>query len=218
MNNEITIVIAGGHPIYRKGLLRIIENTPGLRAVGEADHSVAALELIRAHRPRVVVLDVGMPGKDGVDLTQTVIEKEWPVEVVFLAADRDEKFFNAALDLGVKGLAHRDDGPDEIINCIRSAAAGKSFVSPLLMSSFLSLNLRDDAPGSEEPSAQPLTPMERRILNFIAEYKTNREIAEQLFISVRTVENHRHNISQKLNIRGPHALLRFALNIKSELS
>lgn len=213
MNDEITVIIAGDHPIYRKGLLSIIENTPGLRAVGEANHGLAALELIRAHRPRVAVLDVGLPGKGGLDLTRAVIEKEWSVEVVVLASGENENLLKAALDIGVKGLAHRDDGPEEIINCIKSAAAGAGFIS-----SALKPYLLNRRPLTEkEFSLRFLTPTERRILRLIIEYKTNREIAEQLFVSIRTIENHRHNISQKLNLRGAHSLLKFALDHRSEL-
>jgi len=217
MSNEITIVIADDHPIYRKGLWQILGTTPGLRVVGEADNGAAALELIRAHRPRVAMLNPEMPGKDGFDVTRTIVERGWPVEVVFMAVSKSEKLFNAALDLGVKGFVLKESKLEEILNCIRSAASGESFVSPVLASYLLNRSRRAEAGARSEQRARSLTPTERRILSLIAEHRTNKEIAERLFVSVRTIENHRHNISQKLNLRGAHALLKFALDHMTEI-
>lgn len=129
-----------------------------------------------------------------------------------MAMSKSEKLFNAALDLGVKGFVLKDSKLEEIINCIRSAASGESFVSSVLTSYLLNRNRRAEAGAQDEPGVQSLTPTERRILRLIAEHRTNKEIAERLFVSVRTIENHRHNISQKLNLRGAHALLKFALD------
>jgi DNA-binding NarL/FixJ family response regulator len=216
MNDEITVIIASDHPIYRKGLLRIIENTPGLKVVGEANCGVAVVDLIRARRPRVAVLDMRLSGKDGLDLMRTVIEGDRFVEVVLLVEGENERLLKAALDIGIKGLVRRDDEPEEIVDSVKSVAAGVSFVSSALRSYLLNRNQQTEGLAENEFSLRRLTPTERRILRLIAEYKTNREIAKQLFVSIRTIENHRHNISQKLNLRGAHSLLKFALDHHSD--
>jgi ligand-binding sensor domain-containing protein/DNA-binding CsgD family transcriptional regulator len=125
--------------------------------------------------------------------------------------------FKAALDLGVRGFVVKDGAANEIVGCIKSVAAGQSFFSPTLSGHLLARRHRADALAEEAPSINDLTASERRVLRLIAESKTNKDIAAELFISVRTVEHHRSNICSKLGLTGKNALLTFALTHKSEL-
>lgn len=218
MKAEIRIVIADDHPIFRKGLRQVIEADARLKVVGEADDGEAAIEKLKEAQPEVVVLDVDMPHKDGFEVARVVRDEKLNVEMIFLTMHKDERFFNAALDLGVKGYILKDSAVTEIIGGIKAVAAGQNYISPPLSTYLINRGRRAAALVEQKPRLSDLTPAERRVLKLIGEYKTSKEIADELYVSVRTIEHHRANISTKLELRGSHALLKFALEHKSDLS
>jgi DNA-binding NarL/FixJ family response regulator len=156
-----------------------------------------------------------MPGADGLSLAQTISEEGLPVATILLTAHREEDLFNKALEVGVKGYVLKDSAPSDIISAIRAVAAGQYYTSPA-MSGYL-VKRRTAKVSDDRSGIKDLTPTEIRILKLLAEYKTSREIADELFISYRTVQTHRANICQKLELQGNHALMKFALEYKSEL-
>lgn len=211
MNEEIRILIADDHPIFRRGLRMVIESDSALKVVAEVDNGEAALRQIKDLEPDVAVLDFNMPIMDGLEVAQEIQEKNLPTIPVFLTMHTDEAIFNAAVDADVKGFVVKDSAANEITACVKTVAGGQSFFSSIL-SQFL-LNRR------REPKSflENLTAAERRVLRLIAEGKTSREIAEKLFVSPRTVEHHRAHISAKLNLTGKNGLLTFALTRKTEI-
>lgn len=214
---EITILIADDHPIFRKGLRQIIESERGLKVVAEADDGEAAYEKARQLRPDVIILDVNMPTMDGFELARTIRDRNLETALIFLTMYKDEEMFNAALDLGARGYVLKSSALTDIVDCVRAVAAGQHYISPVL-SGFL-LNRRDRAASfvKGKPSIRNLTPTELRILRLIAESKTSKEIAAELSVSYRTVENHRANICQKLDLHGSNVLVKFAFEHKSEI-
>jgi len=214
--SQITVLIADDHPIFRKGLREIITAEPSLKLVAEVEDGARALEAIRSQLPQVAVLDVDMPHQDGISVARTIKEEGLPVAVVLLTMHRNERFFNAALDLGVAGYVLKDSAVSEIVSAIRAVNAGNRFVTPLLTDYLL--NRRQAQTQSEAGTGlATLTDAERRVMTLIAEYKTSQEIADELFISIRTVDRHRANIANKLDLKGAHALLHFALEHKAGL-
>jgi DNA-binding NarL/FixJ family response regulator len=209
MKPEIKVVIADDHPIFRRGLRQIIESDPGIKVVAEADDGEAALGALVEHTPHVAIIDVDMPNRDGFEVMQAVRSKRIPVAVIFLTMHKDERIFNKALDLGVTGYVLKDSAITEIVAGVKAVASGQNYVSPAMSTSLLKRIARVAAPP---PGVDDLTPTERRVLKLIAEYKTSKDIATELFISTRTVEHHRANISTKLELKGSHALLKFALD------
>jgi DNA-binding NarL/FixJ family response regulator len=217
MNEEIQIIIADDHPIFRRGLREIIEGQADLNVVAEADNGETALSLIKEHEPDVVVLDVDMPGKDGFETVKSIMKQDLGVGVIFLTMHNSESIFNAALDLGVKGYVLKDSALPEITDSIRAVAAGKNYISPPLSTYLVNRAGRAESLTAQTPGISGLTPAERNILKLIAAEKTSRQIADELFISIRTVDRHRANISSKLDLRGTNALVKFALVNRSEL-
>ena len=217
MKTETNILIADDHPIFRKGLRQVIEAEAGLHVVAEAGEGIAALEQIRQLQPDVAVLDIHMPKMSGFDLVQALKERAIEVAVIFLTMHKAEDVFNAAMDLGVKGYVLKESAVTDIVGCIRAVAAGQPFISPQLSSFLLNRRARSAALRQAKPSLADLTPTERRVLRMLADYKTSKQIADELFIHPRTVDNHRANICAKLGLHGSHALLRFAVEHKSEI-
>jgi DNA-binding NarL/FixJ family response regulator len=215
---DIRIVLADDHPVVRQGLRQTIENDPRLKVVAEAGDGHAALEMIKRLRPEIAVLDIDMPGLDGLAVARLLLEQRPPVEVIFLTVHREEDLFNAAVNLGAKGYVLKDSALTDIVSSIKAVAAGHHYTSPAMTTYLFNRNRRVQPGAKEGPGIEDLTPTERRILRLIAEYKTNKMIADELSISKRTVEKYREIISEKLDIHGSHALLKFALSHQSELS
>ncbi len=218
MNDETKIIIADDHPIFRRGLRQVIEDDARLKVVGDAADGFEALNLIENLAPDIAVIDGQMPQMGGLELARTVKEKNLPVSLIFLTMYRDEDIFNAAMDAGVRGYVLKDNAVADITHCIKAVENGQIYITPTVSHFLLNRSRRAADFAAENPSLQSLTKAERRILRFIAEEKTSREIGEILFIHPRTVNNHRTNICQKLNVHGSNALLRFALKHKSELA
>lgn len=218
MFREIRVLIADDHPIFRHGLRQLVEKDPQIRVVAEADNGETALQLIAAHRPDAAVLDVNMPVKDGFTVLRGLQSQRLPTPVIFLTMHKDEMHFSEALNLGVKGYVLKESAASDITSCIKAVAAGQNYVSPELSTYLLNRGRRASTLLKDQPNLNELTATERRVLALLAEYKTNRDIAGELFVSVRTVENHRANICSKLNLHGTHALMKFSLKHKSELS
>lgn len=218
MKTEIRVLIADDHPMFRQGMRSAIEADPALKIVAEAGDGETALAQIQSLRPQVAVLDMEMPNRSGLEVLQAVQEMKSPVAVVFLTVHKDERFFNAALNCGARGYVLKESAVNDIIASIKAVAAGEDFISPQLSSYLLNRRARADALREQKPGLASLTPTERQVLRLIAANKTSKEIGKDLYISVRTVEKHRANISEKLGLRGSNALLSFAIEHKSELS
>jgi DNA-binding NarL/FixJ family response regulator len=217
VKTEIKVVIADDHPLVRDGLRRAIEATPNLKVVAEAGDGQVALERIQSLNPDVAVLDIDMPLMSGFDVARALRERGVPSAVIFLTIHREEDFFNEALDLGARGYVLKDSAATDIVAAIKAVAEGQHFTSPAMTSYLVNRSRRAAEFRRGKPTLNDLTPTERRILTLIADYKTSKEIADELGVSHRTIETHRANICQKLELKGSHSLMKFALSHKSEL-
>lgn len=215
MNAQIQIIIADDHPIVRQGLRQMIEADQAMSVLAEAGDGAEALRLIETHQPDITLLDVDMPRLDGFAVAQAIRAQGLPVRIIFLTVHREESYLKKALGLGATGYVLKDSAITDIVQAIRQVVAGQHYLSPLLAEYLVSGWQRQaDQPAS---ALRQLTPTERLILKLIAEYKTTRDIAETLCVSPHTVETHRKNIAQKLNLRGSHALIKYALTHQDEL-
>lgn len=165
----ITKLIADDHPIYRKGLRQIITADRALHVVAEADDGAAALTQLRKFKPRIAVLDVEMPHKDGFALARELQAQALPIELIFLTMYRDEQFFNAALDLGIKGYLVKDSAPTEVIRAIKTVAAGESFYSQSLTKLLHKRASRLSELLTLAPELNLLTVAECRVLKHVAD-------------------------------------------------
>lgn len=217
MKPPLEILIADDHPIFRRGLGEVIGQDPSLRVVREAADGEQALQFIRELRPAVAVLDINMPRRSGLAVARALGADGAAVKIVLLTMHEDEDLLHEALNLGVAAYVLKENAAEDLLQAIHAAAAGRLFVSPSLAGALLRRADQAAALRRERPGLERLTPAERRILKLIAADRTTKEIAETLGISVRTVDTHRQNLSQKLGLSGSHSLLKFAYDNKARL-
>ncbi len=158
-----------------------------------------------------------MPGSSGIEIVRTGRRENWSTEFIILTMYTDEGYFNEAMDQGVNGYLLKECVPTELVGAVRAVASGRHYISPGISDALIERKTRMESLLKKMPSIIDLTPSEKRILRLLAENKTSNEIAEQLHISIRTVQNHRAHICRKLGIRGHNRLLQFAIENKSYL-
>lgn len=212
MNETIKIFIADDHPVVRQGIRQAIEADKRLVIVGEAGDGEAAVAEFMRLKPDVVLLDLDMPKMDGFQVAEALSKKGSGTKIIFLTVHREESFLRKALRLNALGYVLKDSAVTDIVAAIDAAVNGLPFVSP-------AMTLHLIKPRTQRPvdGIGSLTPAERRVLGLVAQYKTTKEIAEELFVSPRTIESHRATIMQKLGLHGSHSLMRYALQHISEI-
>jgi two-component system response regulator NreC len=203
--DQITVVIADDHTVVRQGLRLLIDNEDGLQVVAEAGTVPDAERLTRAHRPSVLVLDLNMPGGSSLEAIPRLREHSPDTAIVVLTMQDDPAFARQALRTGALGFVLKEAADEELLQAIRLAAAGDTYLNPRLGARL--------AAQPPEPAGPPddLTDREVEVLRLIALGHTNTEMAQQLFLSTRTVETHRAHIQQKLRRTSRAELVRYAL-------
>lgn len=215
----IKIFVADDHPVFRDGLIKIIETESGIEIIGQADNGESALNKIIELNPDIALLDIDMPKMSGIQVLKELNKLKSGIKTIFLTVYKDESIFDEAMDNGAGGYILKDSAISDIIDCIKSVYINDYYISPSL-SKYL-VNRRDKLKRleSNKPGLNKLTETELKVLLLIAEGKTSKQIGDDLFISPKTVDNHKSNISDKLGLKGKgiHSLIKFAIENKSIL-
>lgn len=219
MANEkkIRIIIADDHPIFRNGLKQIIDEDEGIEILGLAENGEKAVRIIDELKPEIALLDIDMPKMTGLQVLKHLKNANSDVKVIFLTVFSSEDIFDEAMELGVSGFVLKDCAVNDIVECIYKVAEENYYISPSISNLLVSRRDRIKKLEKEKPSLFDLTRTELIILKLIADGKTSKEIAKEIFISAKTVENHRSNMSNKLNLKGSLSLIKFALENKQYL-
>jgi len=212
-----TIIVADDHPIFRRGLIRSIQEAGGFDVVGEAADGQQALEIIDRLRPKIAVVDIAMPLMDGLALVRAAASRSLKCSFVMMTMYREEEYFKEALELGAMGYLLKESTSDDLIQCLRFVTKGRRFVSPGMSDFLISASKLLPNRSEGRNPLHDLSPSERRVLKMIAENKTSKEIAAALNISFRTVQAHRAHICKKLQLEGYNRLLQFAMEHKTLL-
>jgi two-component system response regulator NreC len=206
---SVRILIADDHSVLRAGLRVLINAEPDLQVVGEATNGEETLRLARELRPNVVLLDISMPGPGGIEITRQLKTALPEAHVLILTVHEDEGLLRAGLQAGAAGyITKRATIESELINAIHAVWRGDMYVHPAMTRALL--KDLSPSPSADKHLVEPLTPREIEVLRLIAQGYTNRQAAELLGIGVRTVESHRANIMDKLDLRGRAALVCYA--------
>lgn len=217
MNDQIKILIADDHPLMRSGIKSVLESEPSFKIVSEAKDGEEALKLLGKGDFDVVTLDVEMPKINGLEIARRVIKEEVNTKIIFLTMYKDEDIFNRALDIGAMGYVLKENAIDDIVECVKIVSQGRYYISSTISQYLMNREKRIKDLADSSPSINNLTRTERIILRLIADDKTTKQIADELHVSYKTIENHRNNISKKLNLQGSHSLIKFAINNKTIL-
>ena len=208
---QIRIVLADDHTIIRSGLRLLLERQPDFKVVAEAADGREAVQLASRHHPDVVILDIGMPQLNGIEATRQIVAQESHPNVVILSMHSDESYVLRALKAGARAYILKNAAEADLIRAVQAVSEGKSFFSPVISKMLLEDYVRQVRDKEVEDSYDLLTPREREILQLIAESKTNKEIATILGLSPHTVETHRGNILEKLNLHSVPELILYAV-------
>ncbi len=208
---KIRIVLADDHKLMRSGLRVLLEQQQDFTVVGEASDGREAVALVNSQKPDVLVMDIGMPNLNGIEAAGQIAEGHPEISIVMLSMHSDESYVLRALKAGAKGYLLKDSAETDLIRAVHSVAEGKSFFSPAVSKVLLEDYVRKlKRSGSEDPY-DLLTPREREVLQLIVEGKSNKDVAQLLNLSVYTVETHRSNIMEKLNLHGVPELILYAV-------
>lgn len=207
---KTTILIADDHPIFLKGLQEVIESEPEYEVIYAAKNGMEALAIARTQLPMVTILDIDMPEMNGLAASEELIKLIPDANIILLTMHKAKDTFLRALEIGVAGYVLKENAVVDIIQAIEAVTNGNSYISPE-MSSFLLSQRRTNRNPTTEDLLSTLTPSELKILKLVGNYKSTKAIADELFISEKTVSNHRMNILRKLNLTGKNSLLRFVI-------
>ncbi len=215
MTDNLTILIADDHPIFRSGVRQVLAKEPTLTIIAEAEDGEDAFRKLSDLKPNIAILDINMPKMTGLEIARRASAIHSETKIILLTMLEDKKVFLDAMDAGVKGYLLKDSAVSEILRAVAAVRDDRHYLSPTLAEVLLQKKsvLNNQSAGI----LKELTPTEIRVMKGIADLKSNQEIADALFISKRTVENHRVNIAKKLNLQSSNAVIKFALQHKAEL-
>lgn len=209
MADKVQVLIADDHTIVRSGLRLLLQAEPDIEVVGEALNGDEAVALAESLRPDMVLMDIAMPGMDGLEATRQIKARFPEMHVLVLTMHRSDEYFFEMLKAGASGYVLKGAETNELIGAIRAVARGEVFLYPTMAKQLLQdyLNRLKEGAGLPQPT---LTPREREILRLLAEGYSNKEIAERLIVSPSTIHSHRTNLMRKLNLSSRHELIQYA--------
>lgn len=212
MIKPISILIAEDHTIIRQGFHMMLQLEPDFKVVGGAKNGRETIAMAIELQPDVILMDIAMPGLNGLEATKQLIKLKPTTRIIILTAHCDDAYVNSAVDSGAMGFLLKQDSIDHVCQAIRDVAQGKIFYSTSISKRFVHLNpLVRDRSGKKTRSASVLTSREMEVLQLIAEGKANKETAAELGISIKTVEKHRGHLMEKLDIHDTAGLTRHAI-------
>lgn len=209
--NKISIVIADDHPIVLSGLQHELSKYKYLHVLEIAFDGLQAIKLIEKLHPKIAILDYQMPGMTGLEIAERLIQSRSNTKVIILTMYHDKGLIFRAFDIGVNALVLKDDAVIDIINAINKLINGKNFYSESLFKVIIERSKQAERANQVLKKVSDLTSVERKIIRLVSELKSNEEISSQLYISKRTVENHKVKIADKLQLNNSRELLKFIL-------
>ncbi|MGD8780700.1 MAG: response regulator transcription factor [Ignavibacteria bacterium] len=211
---EITILLADDHPLFREGVKQVLNKTDHFKIIAEVENGVEALDKIEVLTPDIAILDIRMPGKSGLKVLAELCKKKCYTKIILLTMHKNLNYFYKAISLGVKGYVLKEVAVSEINDAINKVVNGETYISSSLAELLVKEKKSPEEVQKNIEGISSLTQMEREVLKLVAEWESNVEISQQLFISPRTVGNHRTNVANKLNLHGIHGLIQFAIENK----
>ena len=211
--SKIRLILADDHAVVRSGLRMLLEAQPDIEIIAEAETGEEAVNIARKLKPDIILMDIQMPGVNGIEATKRIKQLSPDSAVLALTMHEDEQYFFEMLHAGASGYVPKRAAPDELVTAIRTVARGDVFLYPSLATQLVQDYLKQAGTGDQLEVYDTLTPREQEVLILIAEGLSNPQIAKQLVISVKTVDRHRENIMRKLNLHSRIDLVKYAIKV-----
>ena len=211
---QIGLLIADDHTLLRDGMRALLESTERIKVVAEANDGIEVMELLKKHDPDIVLMDIGMPRMNGLDATKLITQNYPDTRVLILSMHANEEYALRALRAGAAGYILKEARKQELLHAIETVASGGTYLSPKVSRHVIENYVQ--SVGANKSPLEKLTPRQRETLKLIAEGRSSREIASMLDLSIKTVETHRTQLMERLDIHDVAGLVRFA--IKSGLA
>jgi len=213
MKDTIKIMLADDHRIFRKGLKSLLSEKANIEVVAEANNGDEALEKARKYRPKIVIMDIGMPKMDGIEATRQIRERFPDTEVVILSMHAKKAYIDQVLKAGAKAYVLKDSDEDNLIAAINTVHSGGYYLDSPIADQILSDYFRGKTKRGLKEQSDPLSEREKEVLRLLAQGQSNQEVADILCISRKTVENHRAHIVSKTGVQGQVGLTKYAARI-----
>jgi two-component system response regulator NreC len=208
---KVKVLLVDDHKIFREGLRALIEKHPGIKVVGEAENGLEAVEMVDKLSPEVVIMDIAMPGMNGIEATKLIDEKtSHTVKVIGLTMHSDIRYVTKMLKAGASGFLLKDCSSEELVEAIRTVKTGEAYLCTWVKEN-LAKDYVDILKGDKVSTASVLTSREHEVIKLLADGQSIKEIASRLNVSPKTVETHRQNIMEKLGINNTAELVKYAI-------
>jgi DNA-binding NarL/FixJ family response regulator len=209
--DRIKIVLVDDHKMFRDGIKSILDDQDNIQVIGEVGNGEELFELLKDRTPDIVVTDISMPGTSGIDITRTLVEKFPGIRILILSMHKNEEFITNALTAGADGYLPKDTSISELLEAIDIISRGQTYFNRDISDTILKSLINRSKTKKENAEHVSLTPRELEIINLVVDGLSNKEIAEELFISIRTVDSHKNNIMHKLNLKSTVDLVKYAI-------
>ena len=211
MNKTSKILIADDHSILRAGVRALLSAEPDLEVIAEVDNGKDAIRSALMHKPDLLLTDLSMPKANGTEAIQKIRKRLPDIKILVMTVHRTEEYIHTALQAGANGYVLKDDSHMELISAIHHILSGKSYLSPSICNNVVKGYVSNNSSPSLKPTWEGLTQREREVLQLVAEGNRNKDVAEYLSISLKTVEKHRSNLMKKLDLHSASALTSYAI-------
>jgi len=208
---QINVIIADDHKIFREGLIELLGKETQIHIDGDAGNGQELMDLLKNHDADLIIMDIDMGETSGIDLTAKIKEEYKDIKVLALSMHGDKNYIVKMLEAGANGYILKNAGKEEMLNAIRTVAGGNTYFSSQVSSKLLEELINPATAKRKKTEGTPLTEREIEVLKLITEEYSNAEIAERLFISIRTVDTHRRNLLDKLGVRNTAGLVKYAI-------
>ena len=211
--NSITILLADDHDVVRRGMKMLLEDEEGIQVIGEASDGLDAIEKVKTLMPNLVILDLTMPKMNGIEAAKVISEEYPAVKILIFSMHHNKEYIVKSVENGANGYLLKDTGKDELLKAIKVVSEGRKYFPPEISEVIIDELLAKNSETQEEtrPIFEKITPKEKQILGMIVQGYNSREMADKLFLSIRTVDNHRANMMKKVKAKNTADLVKMAI-------
>lgn len=211
---KIKIILVDDHQMFRDGVKSVLSDEENMDVIGEVGNSNDLYELLKSEKPNVIITDISMPGISGIELAKYVSKNYPEINILILSMHSNEEFITKSLAAGANGYLPKDTSMNELLDAINAIYKGENYFNKNISDTLLNSLISKSKPTKENAKNETLTKREREIIDHVVDGYTNKEIAEKLCISIRTVDSHKNNIMHKLDLKSSVELVKYAIKNK----